>query len=275
MKRPSLASAQRGVSLGEAFPRRAASRSSSGGRKRSANRRRRAGPARASALIAPGSLSFAERVRLLDGIQRILESVFTHLPLKRARYGFDPVQRLCILRTQLRELSDDGFHIELADIVTRLRDAHTRYVGPRPLENKVAALPFLVEMIGSADAPVYVVTKVGRGLDASFKPGVVLDYWNGVPIDLAVLRYADREVGGRPDSQRAWAVQSLTLRSLQYGPPPDERWVDVGYPLIPLVYVAMNAWVFVYFVQQRGTIAFWSLATVLAGVVAYHFSRRN
>jgi APA family basic amino acid/polyamine antiporter len=51
------------------------------------------------------------------------------------------------------------------------------------------------------------------------------------------------------------------------------RWVDIAYPAIPLVYVAMNAWVFLYFVQARGRIAFWSLATVAAGVVAYHFSR--
>jgi hypothetical protein len=51
--------------------------------------------------------------------------------------------------------------------------------------------------------------------------------------------------------------------------------VDVGYPVIPLAYVAMNAWVFVYFVRDKGTIAIWSLLTVLAGVVAYHFSRRN
>ena len=42
-------------------------------------------------------------------------------------------------------------------------------------------------------------------------------------------RHSDQEVGGRPDSQRAWAVQSLTLRSLQYGPPPDEHWVIIGY----------------------------------------------
>jgi hypothetical protein len=84
-------------------------------------------------------------------------------------------------------------------------------------------------MIGSVDAPSYVVTKVGHGLDTSFAPGVVLEYWNGVPIDRAVQRHGDQEVGGRPDSQRAWAVQSLTLRSLQYGPPPDEHWVFVGY----------------------------------------------
>jgi hypothetical protein len=53
---------------------------------------------------------------------------------------------------------------------------------------------------------------------------VVIEHWNGVPIDRAVLRHAEEEFGGRPDSQRAWAVQSLTLRSLRYGPPPDEHW---------------------------------------------------
>ena len=226
MARTSLAAAQRGIALADAIPPRAKRRRSQARRTKSKGGRTRA---LAGPLLSPGSLTGAERQRLIDGIQTVLEGVFTHLPLKRARYGVDPVQRLCILRTQLDELADDAFHIELADVITRLRDAHTRYVGPAPLADKVAALPFLVEMIGAADNPTYIVTKVGRGLDAPFKPGVVLEHWNGVPIDLAVLRHGDREVGGRPDSQRAWAVQSLTLRSLQYGPPPDEQWVVIGY----------------------------------------------
>lgn len=179
--------------------------------------------------LSPGELAPVERRRLLDGIECVLEGVYTHLPLKRARYGFDPVQRLRILRSQIAELSDDALHIELADTITRLRDAHTMYTGPRSLETKVAALPFLVEMIGAVSAPTYVVTKVGPGVESSFQPGVVLEHWNGVPIDRAVLRHAEEEFGGRPDSQRAWSVQSLTLRSLRYGPPPDEHWVIVGY----------------------------------------------
>ena len=227
-----LAVAQRGVALADAVPGPASLR-----RRRAKSPRARAGagrrPRAASPLVgpflSPGALTAAERLRLIDGIERVLEGVYTHLPLKRARYGFDPVQRLRILRSQIAELSDDAFHIELADTITRLRDAHTRYTGPAALESKVAALPFLVEMIGSVSAPTYVVTKVGHSLDASFKPGVVLEYWNGVPIDRAVQRHGEQEVGGRPDSQRAWAVQSLTLRSLQYGPPPDEHWVIVGY----------------------------------------------
>jgi len=224
-----IATAQRGISLAEVIDAaKTPDRSRGAGKKRKKGvRRTAAGRGTAVALtgpfLSPGSLTTTERLRLIDGIERVLEGVYTHLPLKRARYGFDPVQRLRILRTQLDELAEDGFHSELAEIVTRLRDAHTRYTGPTSLAHKVAALPFLVEMFGPVEGPTYVVTKVGRGLDPAFKPGVVLEYWNGVPFDRAVQRYSDREVGGRPDTQRAWALQSLTLRSLQYGPPPDEH----------------------------------------------------
>jgi hypothetical protein len=229
MAKKSVAAVQRGVKLADVVaPRRRRTRGAATARA-AAKRPRGALASLKGPFLARGALTAAERTRLIDGIKRILEGVFAHLPLKRARYGFDPVQRLCILQTEAGELSDDAFHFELSDIVTGLRDAHTRYAGPETLEDKVAALPFLVEMIGSFEAPTYVVTKIGRGLDPSFKPGVAIEYWNGVPIDLAVLRHSEREVGGRPDTQRAWAVQSLTLRSLQYGAPPDEHWVTIGY----------------------------------------------
>src|SRR5437773_2144825 len=100
--------------------------------------------------LSPGSLSPRERLVLIEGMETILGGACTHLPLKRARYGFDPIQRLRILRTQIDELTDDAFHAELADIVTRLRDAHTRYVGPVSLGGHVAILPFLGEMAGSS-----------------------------------------------------------------------------------------------------------------------------
>ncbi|MGH9350498.1 MAG: S41 family peptidase [Vicinamibacterales bacterium] len=239
MPKNRIAAAQRGVALADAVPaRQARARSRRAAKTRAARAGRRAPAGKASGtlagpFLAHGSLTITERRRIIDAFERVLEGVYTHLPLKRARYGFDPIQRLRILRTQVDQLTDDTFHIELADIVTRLRDAHTRYIGPAELEPKVAALPFLVEMVGTTEAPAYVVTKVGRRLDSAFKPGVVLAYWNGVPIDRAVQRHADREVGGRPDTQRACAVQSLTLRSLRYGPPPDEHWVVVGYRTAP------------------------------------------
>ena len=65
--------------------------------------------------------------------------------------------------------------------------------------------------------------------DDHFVPGVEIRWWNAVPIDRAVDIHAERETGGRPDSRRARALESLTLRALQFGPPPDEHWVVAGY----------------------------------------------
>ena len=112
-----LALAQRGIALADAVPGPAKMRRARAKGERT--RGRTARPLAASGLtgpfLSPGSLTAAERLRLIDGIERVLEGVYTHLPLKRARYGFDPVQRLRILRSQIEDLSDDAFHIELAD----------------------------------------------------------------------------------------------------------------------------------------------------------------
>jgi APA family basic amino acid/polyamine antiporter len=50
------------------------------------------------------------------------------------------------------------------------------------------------------------------------------------------------------------------------------RWVSIGYPLIPLAYVSMNAWV-VYFSWNQA--ALWSLLTIAAGAIIYHVYGRN
>jgi hypothetical protein len=239
-----FAAAQKGVSLAEAMPYRNAAEAQEARKSGRARRRRagagakkatRSGPAAAGgtattpALPAPAALSTAERLRLLDAFETVIGGVYTHLPLKRARYGFDPVQRLRILRTEVGAFDNNAFHVELAAIVTQMRDYHTRYTWPAAFAGKVAVLPFLVEMYGPDAAPTYVVTKVGKGLDAGFVPGVLLQQWNGVPIDRAVVRHADEECAGRPDGLRSASLQSLTFRSMEYGPPPDEEWVVVGY----------------------------------------------
>ncbi len=52
-------------------------------------------------------------------------------------------------------------------------------------------------------------------------------------------------------------------------------WVDIGYPVIPLAYVAMNAWVVFYFAQDNWKEALWGLVTVLGALLAYYLSRRR
>lgn len=178
------------------------------------------------------SLDGGQRLRVVDALIAVLGGVYCHLPQKRAGYAFDPVQALHLLRRRCVALSDGEFHLAITGLVTGLRDAHTRYRGPASLRGKVAALPFLIEHYGSPDAPCFVVSKLADGARVgkrSFECGVELEFWNGVPFARAVDVYADRETGGRPDARRARALESFTFRALDYGPPPDEQWVIIGY----------------------------------------------
>ena len=176
-------------------------------------------------------LSKAERIALLEGAERVFEGVYTHLPLKRARYGFDPVQRLRILHAQLADLDDGAFNFELSRIFAELRDWHTYYERAHQAD-LVAVLPFVVEMYGDIRDPHYIVSKVGRDLaqaEPQFVPGVEITTWNFVPIDRVVLKHGEMESGGRPDSQRAMALTSLTKRPLRFFSLPDEQQVRIGY----------------------------------------------
>jgi hypothetical protein len=178
-------------------------------------------------------LEAPERYRLVDTFTTLLGELYVHLPLKRAMYGKDPIQRLRLLRQRAADLPDADFHSELSGILTDLRDAHTRYVGPDSQSGRVAVLPFMIEQFGRSDAPRFIVSNMAEGDPAfdgtPFAQGVEILFWNGVPIARTVDRHADRETGGRPDARRARALESLTFRSLRYGPPPDEYWVDIVF----------------------------------------------
>ncbi len=184
-----------------------------------------------AAAAATALLDGGQRQQVLDTLTAVLGGAYAHLPAKRAAYALDPVQELTLLRRRAADLSDAEFHLAVTGVVTRLRDAHTRYVGPVALRGQVAALPFLVEQYGPYDAPQFLVTKTAPDVvgDGTFQPGVRLEWWNGIPFARAVEVYADRETGGRPDARRARALESLTFRALDYGPPPDEQWVVLGY----------------------------------------------
>ena len=172
-------------------------------------------------------LSWGERLDILDALSQVLEGVYAHLTLKRSLYGFDVVRGLEHLRQQTPTMTDLQFHRELTLLINRLRDAHTQYIGPWTVAEPVASLPFLVESFGPPDRPFYVVSKIDRRSirDPHFVEGVTIAYWNGIPFDRAVDLHAEVETGGRPDARRARALDSLTFRSLEYAPPPNEEWV--------------------------------------------------
>ena len=171
----------------------------------------------------------------------MLSGVFVHLPLKRAMHGIDPVQRLKLLRyrleTEIAEntpSSDDrGFHGEMIDIFHSLRDLHTNYILPLSYQGKTAFLPFLVEEYFDGVTPrrrQYIVTKT-RDLPTgdTFRAGVTVTHWNGIPIERAVELNAAREAGSNPDARFARGLEALTLRPMGLSAPPDEAWVIIGY----------------------------------------------
>jgi len=177
-------------------------------------------------------MSPQDRRRVIDTLVPLFEGVYCHLPQKRAGYAADPVQALRLLRQRCIEMTDGEFHLAVTGIVTGLRDAHTRYVGPSGLRGKVAVLPFLVEFYGPQDAPRFIVSKVAKTAgveELGFTQGVELVSWNFVPMARAVDVYAAQETGGRRDARRARALETMTLRSLDYGPPPDEHKVMIEF----------------------------------------------
>ena len=183
-----------------------------------------AGPARRLAVRGAGRVPQrpARRPRRrpatpgLDTLIASLGGAYAHLPAKRAAYASDPVQALTLLRRRAADLSDTEFNRAVTAIITGLRDAHTRYIGPTTLRDQVAVLPFLAEQYGPESSPRYLVSKINTEAidDPEFKPGVELEAWNGAPFARAVENHADFETGGRPDSRRARALESLTFRAL-------------------------------------------------------------
>src|SRR5439155_12339140 len=105
----------------------------------------------------------------------IIEQLYVHLPLKRAMYAVDPVQRLKLLRDRLRGISAIRFHNEMISVFTELRDLHTQYILPDPFQTRTAFLPFLIEEFWDGGKRRYMVSKTVAGLrDDLFKAGVLV-----------------------------------------------------------------------------------------------------
>ena len=171
-----------------------------------------------------------ERAALVELAQALLGGVYVHLRQKRARYGIDPVQQLRVLRQRLGDLTGPQFHHELHRVLAALGDRHTGYLAGPPLAGRAAVLPFLAERwTDRGGRPRYLVSRVAGWCppDSGLVAGAELTHWNGVPIQRAVEHNAAGQRGAHDDARLARGVLTLTARSLQYAPPPDEHWVAV------------------------------------------------
>jgi len=169
---------------------------------------------------------------VVDQAILLIEGFYVHLPLKRAMYAVDPLQRLRLLRHRLPDIKDDrDFHQEMMDVFTAVRDQHTIYYLPA-FANTAAALPFSVEAFVENGTRKYIVTKFKNRFNPpkpSFCQGVEIMSWNGVPIARAVLTSAAQTPGANSEARHALGLARLTQRALSVMPPPDEQWVHVGY----------------------------------------------
>jgi len=193
------------------------------------------------------TLTRADRVHLVRQLRIVLEEMYVHLPFKRAAHAIDPLQQLKLLQYALEEqvTGEDGmalegltFHQRVLEIFTQLRDLHTVYLLPPPYNDLTAFLPFLLERCYDAESmnghdtptPVYLVTKVASSLQhPTFRPGVEVLYWNGMPIANAVHQNAARQSGSNLAARFAHGLAGMTVRPLASVLPPEEEWVLMTY----------------------------------------------
>jgi len=187
--------------------------------------------------LLPGEMAL-----LVAQARELLAGYYVHLPLKRALYAVDPIGRLDVLAARISAVErgsaptfpEDELHDELSAIFASLRDLHTSYTLPEPHRSRIAFLPFLLEECDGGRGPCFPVTKAaGPFADPDFRPDparpVLVTHWNGVPIERAVLRHAERTGGSNDAARRARGLERLTFRWLGRLVRPDEDWVVVSY----------------------------------------------
>src|SRR2546421_2687714 len=192
-------------------------------------------------------LSRTDRLRIVEQALLLLEMNYVHLPLKRAMYAIDPIQRLRLLKFRLMEAKEAWlqsgmqFHKRMLEIFASTRDLHTMYLLPAPYRDHVAFLPFLIEQYFEHRDKVekFMVSRVvGESLQrtpnagpevSQFEPGVEVLYWNGVPIRRAIEINGEAQAGSNLEPRFARGLDNLTIRPLETSMPPDESWVALTY----------------------------------------------
>ena len=186
-----------------------------------------------------GNLILVDLKIIVDQALTLFEQCYVHLPLKKAMHAVDPLQRLRLIQFRLDKMNSDDmipeldFHEEMLDIFNSVRDLHTNYMLPRPFSDNFAFLPFLLESYWKENKRQFIITKIDKGfeksLPPSFKPGVHILYWNGIPIQRAVEINANKIAGSNTAARFARGLERMTNRPMRTTLPPDEVWVVIGY----------------------------------------------
>lgn len=181
-------------------------------------------------LATTGVLTLEQRKTIVEQALTLIDTIYVHLPLKRAMHAVDPVQRLKLLRRKLESISEREFHNEMITIFKELRDLHTNYILPSPYNKHTAFLPFLMEEYFENGKRRYLVTRMLAGFEHEmFLPGVEVTHWSGVPINQAVTINSEREAGSNEAARHVRGLDAMTIRPMSQSLPPAAEWVIVGY----------------------------------------------
>lgn len=145
----------------------------------------------------------------------LFEQAYAYLPFIRRR-GFDPVERLRLLRSRLQQTRRDFFG-ELLSVFAEIGDRHTSCYLPEPYAEKIAFLPFLVREFFEEDERRLCV--VASATD-ELRRGDMLLSWDDAPLAETLARHMTLQLGANQEARRAKAVQTLTFRPLASLPPP-------------------------------------------------------
>ncbi|HEY3443808.1 MAG TPA: S41 family peptidase [Paludibaculum sp.] len=178
-------------------------------------------------------LTPSERETIVEQAIELLDQLYVHLPFKRARYAVDPVQRLRLIRSQLKDLEELAFHREMLQVFSGLRDAHTFYGLPEPYRSAVAFLPFRLKCFsdpGDGGRRRFLVTQLIDGFrHPHFGRFAEITAWNGMPVERAIEREGGYDPLGNEAARFARGLQKMSSRSLSFHIPPEEDWVVVQY----------------------------------------------
>jgi hypothetical protein len=184
---------------------------------------------RTEASQSQNQLDAGQRDVIVEQAITLLRDFYVHLPLKEARYGVKPLERLAQFRKDAAQFNDDQpFHTGLLSIFAELHDLHTLYRPPSPYRPSHAFLPFRIEACSENGQAKYIVSKVvGSFSQPTFGKGVEVVSWNGVPIEDAADRAGPE--AATASARRPLGLARLTYRALQLQPVPDTDTVTVHY----------------------------------------------
>jgi hypothetical protein len=191
----------------------------------------------------------AQRRRIVDQAELLIDNLYPHLPFKRDLYQVIPTSGLFNDARAKIKGPEIRFHDAMLEAFSLMRDAHTIYGLPSPFSGALAFLPFRLDTVEFTNPPqrFFVVASVmnSRPIAESgrkgwrdgfghefFGPGVIILRWGGLPILEHISAIRNASPGGNQAAFFRRAAMASTTRLLGFTPLP----FDYETPVAEIVY---------------------------------------